>query len=65
MGHSPVEELVSAGYLMGYRTWNNPIIDEQPGPPLKKVARGAAVGLLRASKNQNHMFSSAKKPVRF
>jgi len=36
-------------------SWNNPIIDEQPGPPLNHVASGAVVGLLRASKNQNHL----------
>lgn len=32
-------------------------MEEQPGPPLNQVARGAVVGLFRASKNQNHMFS--------
>ena len=34
-------------------------MDEHPGPPLNQVARGAVVGLFRASKNQNHMFSFA------
>lgn len=32
-------------------------MEEQPGPPLNHVASGAVVGLFRASKNQNHMFS--------
>lgn len=36
-------------------SWNSPIIDEQPGPPLSHKARGAVDALLRASKNQNHI----------
>jgi hypothetical protein len=32
-------------------------MEEHPGPPLNHVARGAVVGLFRASKNQNHIFS--------
>ena len=31
-------------------------MEEHPGPPLNQVASGAVEGLLRASKNQNHMF---------
>ena len=38
-------------------TWNNPIIDEHPGPPLNHVASGAVVALCLASKNQKNMFS--------
>jgi hypothetical protein len=34
-------------------------MEEHPGPPLNHVARGAVVGLFRASKNQNHIFSLA------
>ena len=41
--------------LHGPFSWNNPIILEQPGPPLNHVASGAVVGLLRDSKNQNHL----------
>jgi hypothetical protein len=41
-------------------TWNRPIMEEHPGPPLNHVARGAVVGLFRASKNQNHIFSLAR-----
>jgi hypothetical protein len=40
-------------------TWNSPIIDEQPGPPLNHVANGAVLGLFLDSKNQNHMLSFA------
>jgi hypothetical protein len=32
-------------------SWNNPIIEEQPGPPLNQAARGAELGSFRASKN--------------
>ncbi len=41
-------------------TWKRPIMDEQPGPPLNQVASGAVLGLFRASKNQNHIFSLPK-----
>ena len=36
-------------------TWNKPIMDEHPGPPLSHIARGAVLGSFRDSKNQNHM----------
>ena len=36
-------------------SWNRPIMLEQPGPPLNHVASGAVVGLVLASKNQNHL----------
>ena len=36
-------------------SWKRPIMLEQPGPPLNHVASGAVVGLLRDSKNQNHL----------
>jgi hypothetical protein len=39
-------------------SWNNPIIDEDPGPPLIHTVSGAVVGsTLRASKNQKKIDS--------
>ena len=46
---------------MGKKTWNRPIILEHPGPPLNQAARGAVVGLFRASKNQNHLHVVRKR----
>lgn len=40
-------------------SWNKPIMELQPGPPLNQVARGAVVGLSLDSKNQNHMYAPA------
>lgn len=34
-------------------------MEEQPGPPLNHVAKGAVVGLLRASKNLNVLVYSS------
>jgi hypothetical protein len=33
-------------------SWNNPIIEELPGPPFNQMVRGEFAGSLRLSKNQ-------------
>lgn len=37
--------------LQGPSSWNRPISESEPGPPLSHSVRGAVSGLLRASKN--------------
>lgn len=51
--HNQLSEL-SEGAV---RTWNNPTMEERPGPPLNHAASGTVVALCLASKNQKKRFS--------